>query len=545
MNITDQKNLGAYSGSKQRFSGFFGEAVWGHRFQQQPVWPLTLEFLCMVEGMLHKEALFDYTSPEIPVSYESIPSKELKILMFNNPRLRQILSENQDNNELAWNAWFEDMAKRIPEDLLPDFRYLSERIPVFANFVSHVELVRKLALESNTTGRKWTQRFLFPIGPAALYEPSETNFTRERNIFTRTGELAYLMISRAAEPLRNELKSRFSEFFAPNTSRNKLILNLLPSSQPKRDGTRGNGYLPYRTHPAFDRLAEDLLNLMKLDLPNQDVLEHLRLLLPFNLYLYALETANAWQKIDRPVTLVAEIPGPKMDVVRKASIAYRDQNESAGITALRAYIADVLQTKEEFVELLKPEALPNLSEEERARELATKLALEFDLEGNNPKQEIQKEETQTKKLLKATTRDEVLNLLSQLSDESYRDGLMPAILSLGTAAGLIDSRGTVKKRYAPTDSLLRSLVLANITNPTGRMEEKDFLALLHRRYGLVFAPIEATKSVLPEFEELYDEADFKKNHERFTRRLVGLGLANSMSDACTYVTNPFTRAGQL
>jgi hypothetical protein len=52
---------------------------------------------------------------------------------------------------------------------------------------------------------------------------------------------------------------------------------------------------------------------------------------------------------------------------------------------------------------------------------------------------------------------------------------------------------------------------------------------------MVIGPTEAKASVL---SYLLDETDFKKNRDRFGQHLVGMGLAQRMSDACTYVLNP-------
>ena len=54
----------------------------------------------------------------------------------------------------------------------------------------------------------------------------------------------------------------------------------------------------------------------------------------------------------------------------------------------------------------------------------------------------------------------------------------------GREVGLVSKRGTNRLRYAPTDSLLKALVLATVPR---RAEYKDFLASLFSRYGLVFA----------------------------------------------------------
>jgi hypothetical protein len=36
----------------------------------------------------------------------------------------------------------------------------------------------------------------------------------------------------------------------------------------------------------------------------------------------------------------------------------------------------------------------------------------------------------------------------------------------------------------------------------------------------------------------FDETDFKRNRDRFAQHLIGMGLAQRMSDSCTYIMNP-------
>ena len=40
------------------------------------------------------------------------------------------------------------------------------------------------------------------------------------------------------------------------------------------------------------------------------------------------------------------------------------------------------------------------------------------------------------------------------------------------------------------------------------------------------------------FDHQFDKGEFERNRERFTQHLIGMGLAQRMSDACTYVINP-------
>jgi hypothetical protein len=54
---------------------------------------------------------------------------------------------------------------------------------------------------------------------------------------------------------------------------------------------------------------------------------------------------------------------------------------------------------------------------------------------------------------------------------------------------------------------------------------------------MVIGPTEA-KAEVP--NTLFDETDFKKNRDRLVQRLIGMGLAHRMSDACTYIVNPMS-----
>ncbi len=524
INLQDQ--FGEYQGSKKGFAGWFSEAVWGHRFESPQIWPIALEFLGMAEGLLYDGNLLEATQPEKDVTYTAPVSKELRILVFNNPRILQIRNELQHDEGAAWDAWLLDMNGRLSDNAI-DFDYLRKAIPSFHELAERIELVRKLALDAGSS-RKMTQRLLFPIGPSALYEPGDLDFTRDRTTFTRTGEIAYLMVSRADHALGAELREHLSRFLADETPRNRLIQSLLPPPPLTRGSKKGGAYLPYRKHPAFNRLAEDLIALFKLGLPHQDALEHIRFILPFHLYLYALETAAGWIGQKQPI-LICEIPGPKMDVARRASIASRDENEAKGLEALRSYVTRRIEADQEVTEHLRSDILPHLTEQERAGELSRLLTNLFSL--NDEQADV---------LKTLPTRDEVRASILREAEKAFRSGTMGAFEGLGRAAGLIDSRGTNKKRYAPTDGLLRALVLANVQDD-GRIEEADFLRLLRQRYGLVFGPREAVDTVAISSPELFDETDYKRNQTRLTRRLVGLGLGNSMSDACTYITNSFVQ----
>jgi hypothetical protein len=137
-----------------------------------------------------------------------------------------------------------------------------------------------------------------------------------------------------------------------------------------------------------------------------------------------------------------------------------------------------------------------------------------------------------KKDLEATDPTTLRRNFYSFADRQYREKAADGLVALATGCGLVSRRGTNRFRYAPTDELLRVLVLANVDSP---MEESAFLRHVHNRYRMIIGPTEAKAEV---FSNLFDETDFKKNRDRLVQRLIGMGLAHRMSDACTYVVNP-------
>ena len=320
MKITAPQNTENYTGSKTDFAGWFNEAIWGHRLERQPASALLLEFLSMAEAMDRDGKLLKLTQPAEDCRYSANRSIPLRSLLFNNPRMEQIRDDYQGSDDEAWDAWLADMKKRaaIGDTFTADFSYLRQRFHTFRDLVSRVALLSRIAMDPGS-GRKWTWQLLFPIGPAALYEPcNDSTLTRDRGLFTRTGELAYLMLTRASEPLRHSLAEKLHPFFDPKTSRNKLLISLLPGHEPERGSEKGGTYLPYKDHPAYDRIARDILSLLSLGLPDQDVFEHLKPIIAFNLYVYSIETANHWLGNEQAPVCACEIPGPKMDLARRA-----------------------------------------------------------------------------------------------------------------------------------------------------------------------------------------------------------------------------------
>lgn len=519
--ILKSDNIEEFQGPKEKHDAWVSEAIWGHRLERQPFSALLLEFLGMAEGMHRQNQLFAPTQPSENPQYIAHRSLQLRNILFNNPRMEEILKDSQGSDAEAWKTWLQVMKETasVSGGVTTDFSYLRTRFDTFGELVNVVCLLRRITVDPGTE-RSWTTQFVFPIGPAALYEAlleKGEGFERTRRVFTRTGELAYLMLTRASEPLRNQLREGLKPSFDTQTSRNKLVLRLLSSPEPDPGDRKGGTYLPYKHHPAFDRMAEDLAAILNLQLPDQDGFQYLQPLLGLHLYLYGLETANYWIGKSGLPPIVCEILAPRSDLVRKAAVESYLTNDALGGQAVRTYLDRSVFSDPELQETLQSQTLDDQAKKEFMIELLVRrCALNRQkVEGLDAKAVRQSFHTMT--------------------DRLFRNGTADGLMGLATGCGLVSKRGPNRFRYAPTDELLRALVLSNVTTP---VEETVFLRNLYARYRLVVGPTEAKPVVL---SHLFDETDFKKNRDRFAQHLIGMGLARRMSDACTYIVNPMAQ----
>jgi hypothetical protein len=205
-------NIEPYPGSKSSNDAWISEAIWGHRLERQPFSALLLEFLGMAEGMYREGTLLAETRPGDNPEYAANRSLQLRNLLFNNPRMEEILRNAQGSDEDGWNQWLPVMKESasLGEHLSADFMYLRQRFDTFEELVSVIRLLRRITVDPGSE-RGWTTQFVYPIGPAALYEAilaKGDGFELTRRVFTRTGEMAYLMLSRASASLRERIRSR-------------------------------------------------------------------------------------------------------------------------------------------------------------------------------------------------------------------------------------------------------------------------------------------------------------------------------------------------
>jgi hypothetical protein len=440
----------------------------------------------------------------------------LRNILFNNEML-QTIDHRYADSSTAWSRWLEWMDANSRGIDRPDYSYLKGRFHSFNQFASLVGMIRGSAVESDSN-KRWSSRFVFPFGADAIYEDLNVTpggaVSREYINFGRTGELLYLMLCRSERV--SELKPLFADIFERKNSWNQLVALFQPEDKGYLQD-RGDSYLPYRSHPSFDRLAEDWLKVFRLGLPGFDAFQYLVTLGSLHVLIYQLGVAAEWSGQERPV-FVCEVVAPKKTLVREHSILSFQRNNQLPQRAVDRLIRGIEESEEWALASAGHGAFVNCRKLlfDRVRWPRTKESGESDYEGPPESQQL-------------------IADLRRAAMSRHRQHVANVHRNYGRDVGLVSRRGTNTLRYAPTDPLLKALVLANVED---RMEYKDFLRRLYGRYGLVLGDAEAQSEL---DREEFDQKAFRANAQRLEQRLASLGVLKRLSDACTYVQNPFVR----
>ena len=506
-------------------SPWLDEQIWGHRiWDSQSPWLLFLEFLTVAEACLRENKLFDEDSVYNPLEFRPYQRLYLRNVLFNNQFVNEFANQigtRYDDNAI-WQEWMQRMSKEAQGNRDRNFSYLKNKFSSFSDFATIVRALRGTAVEDDRN-RRWSSRFVFPFGTDGLYEDlniRSNNVSREYINFGRTGELLYLMLCRStsAKTLRAPIKLLFED-----NSLNKLLKCLQPDENNDLQ-PRGHSYLPYIKHQCFDFLGEDWNSVFTLKLPGFDAYQYLVELSAFHVMLYQLNTATWFIPNRRKVHFVCEVIAPKKTLVRELSISNYQQNNVLTTQAFDAYISRISGSDDWMT------TIENSTERDAFLKCQDILRDKCWWPPSRP--------DHTNRYDGPQNATELLKQLREIARKRHRQHAGNVHRTYGSAIGLISRRGTNRLRYAPNDTFLKTLVVANVEQ---RKEFNKFLADLYNRYGLVFGEQEAADA-LPIKE--FDQKVFQANTERLERRLSSMGMLRRLSDACAYVINPFSRKEQ-
>jgi hypothetical protein len=483
------------------------EQIWGHRLWEQDPWLLFLEFLSVAEASHATGQLFAADATQFPFSFRPAQRPYLRNLLFNNDKLLE-LADLYPDNETAWAKWLEWMQSNTKMVAHRDFFYLKNRFLNFDQLVKVVEMLRSATIESSIN-KRWSSRFVFPFGRHAIYEDLNTEGNREYINFTRNGDLLYQMLARSsAAP---ELARHFAHLLERRDPCDRLAELLQPEILEERH-TRSGSYLPYAKHPAFEVLAQDWLAILELQLPRFDAYPYLTSLGALHITLYQLQVAA--HVCDKPKPhFICEVVAPKKTLVRELSVGNYIANNQLSLSAVETYVRNIGKAPEWIA------AAAEQSGFAACREIMREKVRWPDNDYTGP-----------------VDPDALLESLRHTAQRRHRQHTANIHSSLGRGAGLVSRRGTNRLRYAPTDELLKALILANV--PV-RMDYGQFLSRLYDRYGIVFGEQEGQLAITTED---FDKRAFQANASRLENRLKTIGMLRRLSDACAYVENPLRRS---
>ncbi|GKO68973.1 hypothetical protein [Klebsiella variicola] len=485
------------------------EHIWGHRLHDaQLPYLVFLEFLNV---FLHNlESPFEVDEDGCA---EYIPQRQLVLrhILFNNPMV-DVIASMKTADEDKWSKWesqFLDTAVGLELDSL---KHLKESFYSFDDFYRAVDLLRSSAFEAKSN-KRWSSKFVFPYGPDTLYEDlkvdSSGNCTNDRIFFGRSGELLYLMLSRAtdAQKLANLIKVRL---FDESAQLNRLA-KAIQGPRQLSTTTKKTGYLPAGHKARYEHMCHDWIAILSRDMPIDDAIEHLVTSIGLNLILYFIEQGKMTAGDTAPLELLCEIVSSNRTKVRALSSDSWQQNQAMSMRAIRTSIESIQHMPEWQTALVSSNPIESCAELTRAMFQWPTDETRFN--NHEPK-----------------------SLISELLESAefrHVKHIGKIHSSWSRAIGLSSRRLSRRTRYAPSDRLLKTLVITVVQEP---MEFTDFLSKLRERYGLIFGDVEGERFVK---ENLVDQEALSDNASRLESRLLGLGLLRRLSDACSFVENPF------
>ncbi len=493
------------------------EHIWGHRLYDEQLPHLAvLEFLGVLASNADNPLI---ATPEETVRYRPQRQIRLRGLLFNNPYVESVRERAQSDEDKwkHWSALFAGDATSIGDD---DMAYLRKAFTSFDDFAKSIELLRSSAFEARSN-KRWSSKFVFPFGPDALYEDLRVDTggaSNDRRFFARTGEILYLMLCRAKRgpELGQKLMERLYDASAPM---NRLVKVLQGDPQSAQD-SRPVGYLPFESHPRFDRLCDDWLAILSRDMPIYDALEHLITSAGLNLLLYFLERAKAQVGDTDPVELVCEIVSRERTKVRALSGDSYQVNQALSLRAVRAAVEQIR---------LEDDWAAALASDDPQGECLKMMRAWFQWPST-------KDDDEADHTLK--TGDELVRELVEKAETRHEQHFGKIHAAWSRSIGLSSRRLSRRTRYAPNDRLLKTLVVAIVDD---RMQFDEFLQEVRRRYGIVIGDAEGARLIR---ERQVDQEALSDNSANLEKRLMGLGLVRKLSDSCSFVENPFISQGE-
>ncbi|MBR2124032.1 MAG: hypothetical protein IJ934_02470 [Acetobacter sp.] len=495
------------------------EDLYGHRFaQDQEPFMIVLETLAVYSAV-------PYPNPnDAPQSSYSLQHRrKMRFLLFQDPYLERIITDNQIPDPQKWTEWktkinqqFLAQENNLTRDDENDaFAYLDEKFSSnIETLYQAVHILRSHELDSSHN-RRWTSRFLAVQGSSTICADMSKNWSPDRRFFGRGGELVYLMLNKFSDrKAREELNQKIHQRFLNQKSPiNKIAEALSESDSADGKSDIKIGCLPEHSFNAYKHMAEDWLNLLTCDdLPDEHLFDPLFRITGLNLVVYFAEVAQKIRQ-EPPIPLIVDLTeGNNQHLCQEAENCLLQHREAAN-KAIDTFVKH---------KLTEPDYHQKWQEALKRKDLLSAQ--------NILKQAFALKENEN--FHKNLPIEELLSNVIKRAQERSDNNIYKYLLPLTKGSGLVTARQKVKPRFTLNNDVLLALVLTNVkyTIPL-----KEFIENLYKRYQIVIGPEEARKA----FGQRIRTECYEENLEALEKRLTLLSLAQRLSDDCAFVINPY------
>ena len=511
----------------EQFSTQLSAQIWGHRFKDGQKGPeYVLEFLNVLSGAQYKLGADNY---------ERKKSTGLRKFIFEGEK------EGSQDGVVSLEPEFKEALYTMASD--------REQISVIREFFRNLEVPLHDG-KGKAANRSWYAKTLYPLHESLLFFELRTKNgipSYERNFFARGGELYFLMLAYGTEhnlELRKSIESRLQYLLQKNKQIenivNKLSGELDKEEQNMKDyyplkkqegSTKEYPYLPVTDDPIYTEFAEELCQLISLNIDIYEMFELMTSLITFQLSRYMLHRANDTNQ--EKITQFFDCLDGQLGPIQTLSSKSFSDNELLIKNKFESYFENIYKDKiqgESFVkEHLQtwkdnPEDFLAYLGLKRLSKIRKNKVIKVLNKCNNYKDLSTKLYAVVKDIISDQLKKHQLNIVRGLT----RDG------------GFGGYKAGSKYRYYMTDNFLQVLVYI-IVKPKEAIEFNSFLEIIYNKFGFIIGEIQARRDGIYEKSRI-NISYFQRNEHALREKLRHNGLLVEYSDATAMIRNPYESA---
>ncbi len=541
--------------------------IWGHRLRIGQDWiEYLLEFLNVLAG-------FKYKLGEGIQEGIDIPSTELKYTRFTRLGLRRFVF--YDEKEKTRHPLDDQAHKRLQQAL-------REKIIVTSG--SKQDALRQLrtlfrAYSAVEKQRSWYAKSLFPIHEnfllwealrkgatqikytgyqgldiAALEDLDKEIAFDTRNFFARGGEIYYLLLSAGTQHTpheRNLIAHRLEDLLKNSNPALGDLARIVDDTWQKlaNDDTESDGdsnktgqlgWIPDPDCPIYTTFAGDVAALLQSNLDCLETLNLLAHLIGFHLTLYIYHRAHpngsleshangTCSEVCHLTLLIDVLEGEGEKLVRDVSAVLLREQEARIIKKGQGYVQqqvlDWMRDSRNDIAHVHEEAKHHFN-----LRGSSKILESLKLKVNNLEVQFRSSQGDLNALIEIYT-----DALTDILMDDFRKNFLGVHTKLAKAVGFIAPKKGTNARFVLGNDLLKALVLAN-TPLSGQMTFDEILGQLHKSYGIVIGPEEATQSGLFNSHRINIEY-YDRNRVALLDKMKYAGLVIEYSDATAMIAS--------